>query len=135
MFFSLSSVGNLFTNIHRAKIDANPCQHSLTVVLYAPKTARKSRTWSATCPVFSQISVKFTPRLNETMSGFDPFLRDLHSTKIASITLKGILFTWNYLESNQRFASKWRRRTTAPDSRWGKDFSAFAISAIFGSQP
>ncbi len=48
MFFSLSCVDNLFTNIHRAKIGANPCQHSLRRSAKAPKTARKSRTWSAT---------------------------------------------------------------------------------------
>ncbi len=37
------------------------------------------------------------PRLNETVSGLSAFLPYLHSTKIVCITLKGTLFTWNYL--------------------------------------
>ncbi len=98
MFFSLSCVDNLLAQYLSGENRRKPLSTLVKLQLSMhQKTARKSRTWSATCPVFSQISVELPPRLNETTSGFDTFLRDLHSMKIASITLKGILFTWNYL--------------------------------------
>ena len=52
----------------------------------------------AICPVYSQIPVELAQRLNETTSGLDAFLRCSPSTKMVYMTLRGTLFTWNYLE-------------------------------------